>query len=204
MGVRNILGDVSRIRQVLLNLVSNSAKSTERNYVVVSIEGSACMPVPVAPGRGVRILTVDDDTEPSRRVLDEQLTSLGVLHTSVASAHEALAALRKAQATGEPFDIAIVDASRGMDAEALGRAIRADAALQHTALVLRGSAGDPADAKRLERAGCAGYLAKPASQSQLVDTLMTALGAYRWEGPHTTTVKRESRDAPHLRLRLIR
>ncbi len=171
---------------------------------MVSDDGKASTPAPVAPGRGVRILTVDNDTEPNRQVLDEQLTSLGVLHTSVASAQDALTALRNAQATGEPFDIAIVDAAMGMDGETLGQAIRADHAMQHTALVLRGSVGDPADAKRLERAGFAEYLARSASHSQLVDTLMTALGAYRWEGPPTTTVKRESRDAPRLRLRLIR
>lgn len=202
VGVLDMLGDVGRIRQVLRNLVSNSVESAERSSVVVSDDGGACTPVPMAPGRGVRILTAHTDSEPSRQVLDEQLTSLGVLHTSVTSAHEALTALRKARATDEPFDIVIVDAAMGMNGEALGRAIRVNHAMRHTALVLRGSAGDPADAKRLERAGFAAYLAKPASHSQLVDTLMTALGA-ACVTPSTTTVKNESRDAP-LRLRLVR
>ena len=55
-------------------------------------------------------------------------------------------------------------------------------------------------------AGMDDYITKPISMSLLETVLGEWAGRLEagWGGPSTTTVKRESRDAPRLRLRLVR
>ncbi len=132
---------------------------------------------PRADIRGVRVLAVDDNAT-NRLVLSEQLASWGVRHTEAESAGQALAMLRAARAEGDPFRIVVTDMQMPeMDGESLGEAIKADAALSDTILVMMTSLGRRGDAKRLESIGFSAYLTKPVKQSQLYDCLATVLGA---------------------------
>ncbi len=124
---------------------------------------------------GVRALAVDDNAI-NRQILSEQLESWGVRHVEAESAPEALDILRAARAEGDPFRIVLTDMQMpDMDGETLGEAIKADAELRDTILVMMTSLGRRGDGKRLESLGFSAYLTKPVKQSQLYDCLATVL-----------------------------
>jgi two-component system, sensor histidine kinase and response regulator len=125
---------------------------------------------------GVRVLAVDDN-ETNRRVLAGMLGSWGCRHTEVESATAAMAELRRAVTTGDPYQLAVLDMHMPeFDGEALGLAIKNDAALAGTGTIMMTSGGFRGDAARFERAGFAAYLVKPVRQSQLYDCLTNVLG----------------------------
>ncbi len=105
------------------------------------------------------------------------LDSWGCRHEEVATAEAALSALRRAQAEGNPFQIAVLDLCMpDMDGEMLARLIKEDPELRDTVLVMMTSVGNRGDASRMEKAGFAAYLVKPVRQSQLYDCLATLAG----------------------------
>ncbi len=123
----------------------------------------------------VRLLAVDDNLT-AREIVAIQLTRLGFAHQVAASGAEALAALRAARAAGQPFDIAIIDKLMPeMDGVALGHAIRADAELAATRLILITAAPLPGDALRAETEGFAAYLTKPVRERQLLKIVASVL-----------------------------
>lgn len=127
---------------------------------------------------GVRVLAVDHNPT-NLFVLREQLNSWGMRNDSSSSAEDALTQLRAAHSAGDPYHIAILDQQMPtMDGEQLARAIKADAQLKNTALVLLTSIGNRGDAARMKEAGFSAYLTKPARESQLLNALMTV-----WNGP---------------------
>jgi PAS domain S-box-containing protein len=134
-------------------------------------------PAPAVNLEGLRVLIVDDNAV-NRRVLHEYISSWGMRNGSYAAADAALAALRAAQAAGDPFDVAILDHQMpGTDGEMLGRAIKEDPLLCDTVLVMLTSMGQRGDAQRMTAAGFAAYLIKPIRQSHLMDSLASAVGA---------------------------
>jgi two-component system sensor histidine kinase/response regulator len=125
---------------------------------------------------GLRILGVDDN-ETNRKVLSGMLEAWGCRHTEVPGAEAALRALREAVKEGDPFRVAVLDMHMpGMDGEMLGAAIKNDAQLRSTALVMMTSGAIRGDATRLERIGFSAYLVKPVRQSQLYDCLAAVAG----------------------------
>jgi CheY-like chemotaxis protein len=123
------------------------------------------------------VLIVDDNPV-NRRVLHEQVMQWGLRNGSVASAPEALAALRSAQTSGDPYQIAILDYQMPeMNGEMLGRAIKADPTLRETVLVLLTSVSQRMDTQRLTAAGFASILVKPVRALQLMNALATVWGA---------------------------
>jgi CheY-like chemotaxis protein/HPt (histidine-containing phosphotransfer) domain-containing protein len=79
-----------------------------------------------------------------------------------------------------------------MDGEDLARAIKSDEALTHTILVLMTSIGQRGDARHMEELGFAGYLAKPARQSDLFDCLAAVLAGAAAAQPVRTIVTRHT------------
>ena len=129
---------------------------------------------------GVKVLVVDD-VAINRRVLQEQLTSFGMVPQVVRSGAEGVELLREAKLDGEPYPIAILDhLMPGMDGEELGGVIKADERIKDTALVLLTSAGRPGDGRRFAEAGFSGYLVKPARPDDMRDVLSTI-----WAGKQT-------------------
>ena len=85
--------------------------------------------------------------------------------------------LREAVAQGDPFRVAVLDMHMpGMDGEMLGAAIKDEAGLQDTALIMMTSGAIRGDATRMERIGFAAYLVKPVRQSQFYDCLAAVAG----------------------------
>lgn len=122
---------------------------------------------------GKRILVVDGNAT-NREILSAYLKLWDCQHDVALSAQEALSLLRKAVKAGGLFHLAIIDyAMPDMSGEALGRAIKADTALQETALVMLTSWGQRGDAARVSEIGFAGYLTKPIKMSQVFDCLVT-------------------------------
>jgi signal transduction histidine kinase/CheY-like chemotaxis protein/HPt (histidine-containing phosphotransfer) domain-containing protein len=125
---------------------------------------------------GLRVLAVDDN-ETNRHILSRYLTAWGCRPAQAASAQEALAKLREAQARDDPFSIAILDFNMPeMNGETLGRQIKNDPELCDVTLVMLTSTAKRGDAKRFSDADFAAYLVKPVKQSQMLDCLQTVVG----------------------------
>jgi signal transduction histidine kinase/CheY-like chemotaxis protein len=125
--------------------------------------------VPPLSLEGMRVLVVDDEPL-NLRVLSQQLAKEQIDYVCSSSGEEALAVMRNASATGEPFHIAILDSQMpGMDGETLGRAIKADPELKQTSLLMLSSLAQKSDSLRFEAAGFDAYLAKPARSADLLD-----------------------------------
>jgi len=140
---------------------------------------------------GVRVLGVDNNPT-NLFVLREQLTSWSLRNDSSSSAEDALNLLHAAQSIGDPYQIAILDQRMPiMDGEDLARAIKADAELKNTTLVLLTSVGIRGDAARMKEAGFSAYLTKPVRASQLLNALITVWGNQK-RNPSTQFVTRHS------------
>ena len=124
---------------------------------------------------GLRVLAVDDNAT-NRNILGEQLSGWGMRVSTVADAGVALEQLRSAAASGEPYQLAILDMLMpGMDGNQLARNIRSNPALKDTRLVMLTSLESPTDAADPAAAGLDGLLVKPVRQSQLLDALLRVM-----------------------------
>jgi signal transduction histidine kinase/CheY-like chemotaxis protein/HPt (histidine-containing phosphotransfer) domain-containing protein len=126
--------------------------------------------------RGLRVLAVDDNPV-NLAILHEHIVGWHMRNGSVESGSQALTMLKAAAARGEPYDIAIVDMQMPeMDGLALARAIRSDAAISSTKLVLLTSLGGHDLPKSARDTGVDACLTKPARQSELYNTLASIMG----------------------------
>src|SRR5262249_11162300 len=134
------------------------------------------------------VLIVDDNAT-NRRILLEMLANWGMKAAAVDSGKAALAELRRAVESGEPFSLALVDAMMPeMDGFELVERIRASPELAKATVMMLSSAAGPRDAARSRELGMAAYLTKPIKQSDLLDAILTAMS-------ETGTVEASSRTA---------
>jgi signal transduction histidine kinase/CheY-like chemotaxis protein/HPt (histidine-containing phosphotransfer) domain-containing protein len=130
-------------------------------------------PLPELTGR--RILIVDDNAT-NRRILEHQVSSWGMIPTSVHGGAEALELLAVGAESGMAFDLAILDLQMPhMDGLQLAAAIKADPATAALPLVILTSLGQRGHAAVAQEAGVAGYLTKPVRESHLKRCLATVL-----------------------------
>ena len=123
---------------------------------------------------GLRVLVLDDN-EVNRRVVHEQITTVGMRNGSYGSAAEALPVLRHAIDRGDPYEIVIADFQMpDMDGEDFARRVKADPMLRETIVVLLTSVGQTHETAALREAGIFACLTKPVRQSQLLNTLAAA------------------------------
>ena len=133
-------------------------------------------PVIVESLSGLRICLIDDNAT-NRSLLQYHACDWKMHYESAEDGPSALALIRRAAAEGKPFDLAILDMHMpGMDGLELGRAIRAEANLNGTRLVLLTSLGRRGDAKLAHSAGFSGYLTKPVRKTHLYDCLRLVMG----------------------------
>jgi len=141
--------------------------------------------------RGLRVLIVDDN-EVNRRVVHEQVLSLGMRNGSFATSPEALAAIREARTQGDPYDLIIADFQMPeMDGATLAATIKADAAHQNIVFVLLTSISNWRTLKGLEGECVDATLLKPVRLTRLVDTLTTA-----WSKRNPSVETRSSEKPP--------
>jgi two-component system, sensor histidine kinase and response regulator len=125
--------------------------------------------------RGRRMLVVDDNAT-NRKVLAGQLARCGIDAVCVASAADALVAMKTAADADECFEVALLDHQMpDCDGAELGRRINADERLKRTRLVLLTSSGQPGEGRQFADIGFAGYLLKPVMQRDLTDCLSLVL-----------------------------
>jgi signal transduction histidine kinase/CheY-like chemotaxis protein len=157
---------------------------------------------------GVRVLIVDDNAT-NCRILLEMLTSWGMTAECADGAGAALAVLRAAQVSTEPFRLVLSDALMPeVDGLALAREIAQDPALAGTSLILLTSAGAEAARAGDGAARITACLTKPVKQSDLLDAIGVALGAplVRWGGPRSAgrTKARGRRLQNHREIKEVR
>jgi PAS domain S-box-containing protein len=124
---------------------------------------------------GMRVLIVDDH-DMNRRVLRGQLSAWAMRPEEAENGVQAIAALRRA-AANDPFRVVLLDLQMPeMDGEETARAIKADATLSHTPLILLSSAGATGPSAEMKAKGFAAWATKPVRQSQLLNALVSVFG----------------------------
>jgi signal transduction histidine kinase/ligand-binding sensor domain-containing protein/CheY-like chemotaxis protein/HPt (histidine-containing phosphotransfer) domain-containing protein len=128
-----------------------------------------------------RVLIVDDNAT-NRKVLDRQLTHLGMLTTCVDGARAALETLAASLGSAH-FDLAMLDYMMpDCDGLELGRQITGDPRFNHIRLVLLTSAGRMHSASDFEKLGFAAFLLKPVTHRELRECLarVMSLDGSQW------------------------
>jgi two-component system sensor histidine kinase/response regulator len=121
----------------------------------------------------LRALIVDDNVA-AREIIDDLLKEVVAQTDAVASAPEALAAIKQADAD-TPYDIVFMDwRMPGMDGLQAARAIKADESLKHPpAIVMVTAFGRDEVREEAEHLHLDGFLVKPVTRSMLVDALVS-------------------------------
>ncbi|PYT08995.1 MAG: hypothetical protein DMF49_03535 [Acidobacteria bacterium] len=152
---------------------------------------------------GVKALVVDD-SETSRRFLQEVLQSWGCRPESVTTGEDALPLMREAARTSDPFRVVLMDMGLpGMDGFAATREIRADPAMSDAMVLMLSSFGIRGDAARARDAGCAGYMTKPIKSSQLQQVIRGALSLAVFGGPERIVTQYSARRSATRRGRIL-
>ncbi len=129
------------------------------------------------PGRlrGLRVLLVESNATTARSIM-VTLAHLGVDFVHVERGQDGLAALREAAREGRPLGIAVIDmASPGMDGLVLARAIKVDAAISDTRILLLTRLNQQLETSQLHASNVGACLTKPLKLSRLADYLVATL-----------------------------
>lgn len=120
----------------------------------------------------VRVLIVDGN-ETEREILRKYVVHEGWLASgSAGSADEAMEMLTHAEATGEPYDVAVIELqSCQKDSFALARMIDADPHLASTKLIYLTAVDQRIKGEEAWAAGFAAYLTRPIKQANLIDCI---------------------------------
>jgi PAS domain S-box-containing protein len=151
--------------------------STFHFIAVFSLQKDA--PIKPAAGpttlHGLRVLVVDDN-KTNRLILDEMLTNWRMNPTTVDGGRAALEEMDKAVKAGTPFQLALLDGMMPqMDGFELAECIRQTPALRETTLMVLSSAGNLGGSARCRELGIDYCLMKPVKQSELLDSIVSAL-----------------------------
>ena len=125
--------------------------------------------------RGVRALIVDAFAT-NRTIFEHYLRSWGLSSQSVEEPGDVIEALERASASGEPFELALLDfSSPGSSTIELVRAIGERPALHALNVVILSSS--PLEHKVFAELGVSAVLTKPISRSQLYNTITDAISS---------------------------
>jgi len=148
---------------------------TVRLAIGAAPEANAGGTVNLAVLQGVHALIVDDHAA-HRGVLTRQMQHWGMRTEAVASGIEALQAVYRATEAEDCFQLAVLDMQMpGMDGEAVAGAIRADARLVDTRIVMLTSLGPRYGSQRCQQNGFRHHVCKPVRAEELARALVGAL-----------------------------
>jgi len=124
---------------------------------------------------GTRALIIDDNGT-NRRVVRGMLQAAGIEVSEAPSGEIGLTMLREALVEKRPYRVAVLDGQMPhMDGFGVAERIRRDPTLVDTRLMMLTSGGQPGDGQRCRDLGITGYLSKPASRSDLLETLAAVM-----------------------------
>ena len=138
--------------------------------------------VPVEPSlagvlKGSTVLVVDDNRT-NRRILEGQLTNLGMKPTLASGGNQALAALHTARENGHPFQLILTDMHMPeMDGFELIEHIKSENTSRMAAIMMLTSGGQRNDVARCKELGVSAYLLKPVRQAELCEAIERVLSA---------------------------
>jgi signal transduction histidine kinase/DNA-binding response OmpR family regulator len=141
---------------------------------------------------GLPVLVVDDNAT-NRRILGRTLSDWKAAPTLADSAEAALAALRRARDSRQPFALVLSDAHMpGVDGFTLAERIKQDADLAGATIMMLTSGGQRGDAARCRELGVAAYLTKPIRQSELKEAVCGVLASKQWSTATSSLLTRHS------------
>lgn len=129
--------------------------------------------------RDLRLLAVDED-ESTLGLLKKQFQVWGFDHVLAASGTEALDKMIQAEASGNPFHVAVISWKiPGMDGRRLAKMIKADSKISQTSLILSASRSEELLSKREQRRDFSGVIHKPILEpSSLMNAIIAAWDEY--------------------------
>ncbi len=123
------------------------------------------------------VLVVDDNAT-NRMILEKMLSNWKMLPRCASGGSEALDIMAETMDHGDSLPLVILDMNMPeMDGFDVARKIKENPALAGATVMMLSSAGRRGDALRCRELGISAYLTKPIKQSDLLDAIMTALGA---------------------------
>jgi len=160
-----------------LSVESKPGEGSTFSFLVnFAIGALAAVPAPVVL-HSLSVLVVDDN-ETNRRILEKVLGSWGMNVTTADRGCAALTAIQWAANAQRPFSLALIDSQMPMmDGFALIAELREDSTTSSLPVIIMTSASQPGYSARCRELGVAAYLTKPVRQSQLLETILAALGA---------------------------
>jgi signal transduction histidine kinase/DNA-binding response OmpR family regulator len=159
---------------------------------------------PASPAilRGVRVLIVDDNRT-NRRILEGLLQHWEMEPIAVAGGAQALAEISAAHASGNPYDLILIDMHMPeMDGFDLVEKMREQVHRSTATIMMLTSGGHPGDAARCRELKIAAHLLKPVRQFELREAIARALGAAE-QSPLAPVVAGESSLKKHTPTRSL-
>ena len=151
--------------------------------------------------RDVRVLVVDDNAT-NRRILQELLAYWSMDPTVAADGYAALDELQRAAAAGAPYRLVLLDCMMPqLDGFAVAERIRAGAGVSTMPIVMLTSSGQLGDIARCREVGIDDYLTKPINQSELLESILRALGTR--QGLPQPTVAAPAANGQRLHILLV-
>ncbi len=153
--------------------------STFRFTILVDVVGESGRPArssSPAELRGMRVLVVDDNAT-NLQILSEMLRNQGLQPLAVASAHEAIGELRRAQADRESYPLLLTDINMpDVDGFTMIEQIRQMPQIDPLVIMALTSGDRVGDRARCTELNVAAHLMKPIKQSELFDAIVESLG----------------------------
>ena len=136
---------------------------------------------------GMPVLIVDDNYT-NRILLQEMITSWGLVPTITASGKEAIDCFNEAFGSGTPYRLILLDMQMPeLDGFDVAKIIKDDPSGEDVKIIVLSSSGQRGDADRCKKVGISGYLPKPIKQSDLFDAILMTMGLPSEEPPTVIT-----------------
>lgn len=138
---------------------------------------------------------VVDDNRTNQIICEEMLSNWGMNPTSVDGGQEGLVEFDRAAAAGEPYRLALIDVMMPvMDGFEMVRQLRDRPDAESMQIIILSSASRPGDKKIAQSLGVAYCMTKPVAQSDLLNSITTAMGTARADSNPSDALGSQSGD----------
>jgi PAS domain S-box-containing protein len=189
-----------------LEMASTPGKGSEFSFSLPLrvVESVSELPLgkPIALG-GIPTLIIDDNAT-NRRIVREMLIPTGIRADEAPDGASGLQQLRTAHQEGHPYRLVILDGQMpGLDGFDVAQQIRNDEVLGSTRLMMLTSGGRPGDGQRCRELGITGYLSKPTSRAELLETVVAVLRGETPGAGKAPLITRHLIEEQRVRIRIL-